>query len=62
MIKTRYTRKLTEHCAGIRFKDLSSEVIQHTGFLMLDFIGLAPKGLSLESTQQIHSLIRKIGG
>ncbi len=29
---------------------------------MLDFLGLAPKGLSLESTQQIHSLIRKIGG
>ena len=62
MIKTRYTRKLAEHCASIRFKGLSSEVIQHTGFLMLDFLGLAPKGLSLESTQQIHSLIRKIGG
>jgi 2-methylcitrate dehydratase PrpD len=62
MIQTRYTRKLAEHCASIRFNGLSSEVIQYTGFLMLDFLGLAPKGLSLESTQQIHSLIRKIGG
>jgi 2-methylcitrate dehydratase PrpD len=29
---------------------------------MLDFLGLAPKGLSLESTKQVHSLIQKIGG
>ena len=29
---------------------------------MLDFLGLASKGLSLESTQQVHSLIRRIGG
>ena len=29
---------------------------------MLDFLGLAPKGLFLESTRQIHSLIRKMGG
>jgi len=62
MIETSYTKKLVEHCNRIRFEDLSSEVIGYTGFLMLDFLGLAPKGLFLESTQQIHSLIRKMGG
>ena len=62
MIETSYTKKLVEHCTRIRFEDLPSEVIGYTGFLMLDFLGLAPKGLSLESTRQIHSLIRKIGG
>lgn len=62
MIKTASTRKLAEHCTCIRFEDLSSEVVQYTEFLMLDFLGLAPKGLFLESTQQIHSLIRKMGG
>jgi 2-methylcitrate dehydratase PrpD len=62
MAETRYTAKLTEHCNRIRFEDLSSEVKGHTQFLMLDFLGLAPKGLFLESTQQIHGLIRKMGG
>jgi 2-methylcitrate dehydratase PrpD len=61
MIETNYTWKLAEHCNRIRFEDLSSSVKGHTGFLMLDFLGLAPKGLFLESTQQIHSLIRKMG-
>ena len=62
MINASYTRKLAEHCTSIRFEDLSSEVIRYTTYLMLDFLGLAPKGLSLESTRQIHSLIRKMGG
>jgi 2-methylcitrate dehydratase PrpD len=62
MIETSYTKKLVEHCTRIRFEDIPSEVIGYTGFLMLDFLGLAPKGLFLESTQQIHSFIRKMGG
>jgi len=61
MIETSYTWKLAEHCNRIRFEDLSSEVKGHAGFLMLDFLGLVPKGLFLESTRQIHSLIRKMG-
>ena len=56
------TERLTEYCAGIRFSALPSDVIAHAKYLLLDFLGLAPKGIFLESTQQIHALVKKIGG
>ena len=59
---TAYTKRLAEHCAEIRFQGLSSETIQHTKYLFLDFIGNAAKGLSLESTQNVHSFIKRVGG
>ena len=62
MNQVNHTKKLAEYCADIQFKGLPSEVVKHAKFLMLDFFGLALKGLSLESTRHVHSLIQKIGG
>ena len=57
-----YTLKLAEHCAGIRSDHLDPDVLEHTTYLLLDFLGLAAKGLSMASTQTVHGMVRKIGG
>jgi 2-methylcitrate dehydratase PrpD len=46
----------------LQFNDLSEEVIDRTKYLALDFIGLAARGNTFESSQPIHELIRLYGG
>ncbi len=62
MEETECSYKLAEHCAGIGSTPLSPEIIAHAKYLLLDFLGLAAKGLSMVSTQNVHGMIRKIGG
>ena len=57
-----YTAKLAEHIAGITWSGLAPEVCAHSAYLFLDFVGLAAKGLSMESTRAVHAMIRKLGG
>ena len=59
---TKHTHKLAEYCAGIRMERLGPEVREHVKYLLLDFLGLAAKGLSMESTKKVHAMIQKIGG
>ena len=58
----KYTTRLAEHCANIRADRLDGDVVEHVKYLMLDFLGLATKGLVMQSTQQVHGLIRQMGG
>lgn len=58
----KHTLRLAEHCANIRANGLESDVIEYVKYLVLDFLGLATKGLALKSTQQVHGLVREIGG
>lgn len=57
-----HTVQMAEHCAQIQTDHLAPEVLEHTKYLFIDFLGLAVKGLSMESTQRIHAMIQKIGG
>ncbi len=58
----KHTIRLAEHCADIRVDRLEGDVIEHVKYLLLDFLGLAAKGLAMQSTQQVHGLIRQMGG
>ncbi len=62
MEETKHTHKLAEYCAGIRMGQLGPEVREHVKYLLLDFLGLAAKGLSMASTKKVHAMIQKIGG
>jgi 2-methylcitrate dehydratase PrpD len=46
----------------LQFTDLSDEVIERTKYLALDFIGLAARGSTFESSKPIHELISSLGG
>jgi 2-methylcitrate dehydratase PrpD len=58
----KYTRLLAEHGSKIDLESLSPDVPAYARSLFLDFIGLAAKGLSMESTRKVHGMIRRIGG
>jgi len=62
MKETEYSYRLADYCAAIRMESLSPEVVDHVKYLFLDFLGLAAKGLSMESTRKVHGMIQKIGG
>ena len=47
---------------NLQFTDLSKEVIDRTKYLALDFVGLAARGSTFESSQPIHEFIRSYGG
>ena len=57
-----YSYRLAKHCAEIGSKPLPPEVFAHAKYLLLDFLGLAVKGLSMASTRNVHGMIQKIGG
>ena len=62
MKETEYSYRLAEHCAGLHFESLPPGVADHVKYLFLDFLGLATKGLSMESTHKVHGMIQKLGG
>ena len=62
MEETEYTLKLAEYCSNIQMDRVGSDVLEHVKYLCLDFLGLAAKGLPMESSQKVHSMILKIGG
>lgn len=53
---------LAQMIQNLTFKDLSEEVIDRTKYLALDFIGLAARGNTFDSSKPIHELIKKYGG
>jgi 2-methylcitrate dehydratase PrpD len=46
----------------LQFSHLSEEVIDRTKYLTLDYVGLAAKGSTFESSKPIHEMIKKLGG
>lgn len=57
-----HTIQLARYCAGISADHLVKEVAEHIKYLFLDFLGLAARGLSVESTRKVHAMLQKIGG
>lgn len=45
------TRDLVYFCAGVKFRDLPAEVVDQCKYLLLDFLGLALRGQSIDSTR-----------
>jgi 2-methylcitrate dehydratase PrpD len=53
---------LSELVVTLKYEDLSQEVIDRTKYLALDFIGLALRGNTFESSKPIHQFIKTLGG
>ena len=53
---------LAKLICGLEFNDLSEGVIDRTKYLAIDFIGLAARGNTFESSKPIHELINLYAG
>lgn len=55
------TRELVEFCDGVKYENLSPEVIDRVKYHFLDFIGIASRGSRVESSQTVQRLVKDIG-
>ena len=55
------TRELVEFCDGVKYENLSPEVVDRVKYHFLDFIGIASRGSRVESSQTVHRLVKDIG-
>lgn len=53
---------LSELVANLKYENLSKAVIDRSKYLALDFIGLAARGNTFESSKPIHQFITTLGG
>jgi len=55
------TGELVEFCNGVKYQNLSAEVIDRVKYHFLDFIGIASRGSLVESSQTVYRLVKDIG-
>ena len=55
-------QKLARWVVGLRYQDLSSEVMRHVSRCMLDTLGVQIRGATLPWVQPVYQYVRSIGG
>jgi 2-methylcitrate dehydratase PrpD len=54
------TQELATYCLGLKFRQLSEEVIDRVKYLFLDFIGVACRGSQEDSSKSVYRFIREM--
>lgn len=52
------TRTLIHFSHGLKFEDLSAEIVQQTKYLLLDYLGVTIAGARTESAQAVYSMLK----
>jgi 2-methylcitrate dehydratase PrpD len=53
------TRRLVHFCYALNLRDLSSEVVERTKYLLLDYLGVALAGSLTDSSQPVHRMFAR---
>jgi 2-methylcitrate dehydratase PrpD len=54
------TQELARYCSGLKFNQLSGEVIDRVKYMFLDFIGVACRGTQEDSSKSIFRFVKEV--